>query len=61
MHCLEVIIARNERAAGREEAHAVNDGNLTLAQSICDTDARALGESHSAAHRAGYIAGRKEG
>ena len=26
MHSLEIIIARNAHAAGREEAHAVNDG-----------------------------------
>lgn len=34
MHCLEVIVARNERAAAREEAHAVNDGNTEQALKI---------------------------
>jgi hypothetical protein len=34
MHCLEVIVARNERAAAREEAHAVSDGNWDEAARI---------------------------
>lgn len=29
MHSLEVIIARNARAAGREAGHAVNDGRTS--------------------------------
>jgi hypothetical protein len=34
MHCLEVIVARNERAAAREEAHALLDGNNELHRRI---------------------------
>lgn len=37
MHCLEVIQARNERAAGREMGHAVNDGNQKKANNILGT------------------------
>ncbi len=38
MHCLEVIIARNERAAAREEAHARNDHNTSLERQIADAN-----------------------
>ncbi len=34
MHCLEVIVARNERAAAREEAYANNDHDLGRATEI---------------------------
>lgn len=34
MHALEVIIVRNARAAGREAAHAVNDGDHEKARAI---------------------------
>lgn len=34
MHCLEVIVARNERAAARAEGHASNDGNWQRAFDI---------------------------
>lgn len=34
MHALEVIVARNEQAAAREAAHAVNDERPGLAIQI---------------------------
>lgn len=34
MSSLEVLVARNERAAAREEAHARLDGNPVLAGAI---------------------------
>lgn len=54
MHCLEVIVARNERAAAREEAHAVNDGNTELAIAI------ALENPITDNYSAGYHAAREE-
>ncbi len=55
MHCLEVIVARNERAAAREEAHAANDGDWSLAKQICD--AAPVTPQHAAA----YNAARRDG
>jgi hypothetical protein len=34
MHSLDVIILKNARAAGREAAHAHNDGSTTLDQAV---------------------------
>jgi len=39
MHCLEVIKARNDHAAGREMAHALNDGSSKLATAIYNASA----------------------
>jgi hypothetical protein len=34
VHSLEVIVARNERAVAREEAHAFNDHDFNRVQAI---------------------------
>ncbi len=51
MHCLEVIVARNERAAAREEAHAVNDGNHDRAIEIALANPK-LSPNYEAAYHA---------
>ncbi len=62
MHCLEVIVKRNDEAAGREAAHAVNDG-----AHAADVFAPLLdyavnpGSSKAAAFKRGYLRGREEG
>ena len=38
MHCLEVIVDRNTRAAAREEAEAVMNGDVELAARIEDAN-----------------------
>lgn len=65
MHCLEVIIARNDRAAGREAAHADNDWNDREASAILEAtfeQAAKEGKSELPEHYvAGFLSGRKEG
>jgi len=55
MHSLEVIVDKNERAAGREAAQAKNDGNVERFNNI-------VGQAEiTDKFVAGYTAGRKEG
>ena len=59
MHCLEVIIKRNAEAAGREAAHARNDGNWKKSH---DIDMVSLAEDKSGEQEAygrGYRRGRQ--
>jgi hypothetical protein len=56
MHCLEVIIERNDYAAGREEAHAVNDGDRDKLARIVLAN-----PLPSAAYVNGFDAGKLEG
>jgi len=65
MHCLEVIILKNARAAGREEGHALADGARELSRRIDLAnvpDSRFLGRVSitAAAYADGFIAGRGE-
>jgi hypothetical protein len=55
MHSLEVIVARNERAAAREEAHAVNDHNMDRVRRIADAN-----PDTSDNYRAAYSRAREE-
>lgn len=50
MHALEVIVARNERAAAREAAHAFNDGDFTLYCAIRDALEQTTSDNYSAAY-----------
>jgi hypothetical protein len=59
MHCLEVIIARNERAAAREEAHADTDWDADLAAAICYADP--VTDEHSTNYQRAYERARQEG
>lgn len=54
MHCLEVIVRRNEEAAGREAARAVNKQKWDEARA-------SIGDSISRAFSAGAVRGRQEG
>jgi hypothetical protein len=56
MHCLEVIAVRNEKAAGREYAHVVNDGTA-----VQDMVLPAPYTPEWDAFWRGYDEGRKEG
>lgn len=56
MHCLEVIVARNERAAGRELGHADNDHDFSKATQILDASPVHLSSEFIAA----YWAAREE-
>lgn len=58
MHCLEVIVERNEQAAAREQAHARNEGNLALAGRIATANALTY---WTKTYRAAYDAAIKEG
>jgi hypothetical protein len=53
MHCLEVIVARNDQAAGREAAHAFNDGDDRMIRIV---EAGPVND----AFRRGYLGARKE-
>jgi hypothetical protein len=55
MHCLEVIVAKNERAAGREAGHAHNDRNEEHAIAI--VDAAPMTDSFVE----GFLDGKREG
>jgi hypothetical protein len=59
MHCLEVIIEKNERAAGREAAHAFNDGNTKLHLQIIDNTEKLIDLTDAFVD--GYITGKREG
>ena len=62
MHALEVIIARNLEAAGREAAHAYLDGDrdtLTRIRNARDVDVTPFGEKWAAYWR-GYTRGLRE-
>jgi hypothetical protein len=62
MHALEVIIARNDRAAGREAAHADNDWNDREASAILSTEiAESKDGNPSMDYLTGYLAGKAEG
>ncbi len=61
MHALEVIIARNARAAGREAGHADNDGDEARGDRIVQAVRAEASEPEWTAFVAGYLAGRKEG
>ena len=71
MHCLEVIIARNAQAAGREAGHADTDGDDRLASAINAAASALVMESASDVPDSndltwtnfvtGYLSGRKEG
>lgn len=54
MHCLEVIKARNDHAAGREAGHAFNDGDDKKMLAT-------VGQRTNAAFRRGYFDGKQEG
>jgi hypothetical protein len=56
MHCLEVIIKRNDEAAGREAGHAKNDD--AYGAPCCDAIVK---RDESPAFIAAYLAARKEG
>ena len=70
MHCLEVIIARNAQAAGREAGHADTDGDDRLASAIHDAavendEIKGMNFTHDNEividFVTGYLRGRKEG
>lgn len=64
MHGLDIIIQRNLEAAGREAAHADNDGNDELATTIHTNAVQDTGDPDSPEWTAfcrGYLAGRREG
>ena len=64
MHGLDIIIRRNAEAAGREAAHADNDGNDELASKIHNTVCEETGDPDSpewTAFGRGYLGGRNEG
>ncbi len=64
MHCLEVIVKRNAEAAGREAAHAANDGDADLHVAINRADEALAGENVAPnwpAYFAGFYRGRQEG
>lgn len=56
MHCLEVIVKRNAEAAGREAAHAANDGDADLHIAINHAD-EALADEAVAPDWHGYFRG----
>lgn len=58
MHCLEVIIAKNAKAAGREAAHADNDDKDQLATEIHNADSKPAAADWFIT---GYLDGRKDG
>jgi hypothetical protein len=60
MHSLNVLIARNERAAGREAGHAVNDGHQDASQ-VLDTYRLTGRTNPTAAFSAAYRSSRQEG
>lgn len=63
MHSLEVIVAKNLRAAGREAGHADNDWNDRECSKIV-TDVHndpTLSEADVKAFNTGYLAGKREG
>ena len=58
MHSLEIIVKRNAEAAGREAAHASNEGDFKLALAI----AEAVGDDTAGgAFVRGYARGTQEG
>jgi hypothetical protein len=59
MHSLEVIIRRNEEAAGREMAHRVNDA-LLPEQAINEAGERWEDSTEPEAYARGYTRGREE-
>jgi hypothetical protein len=61
MHALEVIIARNDRAAGREAAHADNDWNDRECAAIHEAQAEQDGDKDNLDFITGYLNGIKEG
>lgn len=61
MHSLEVIIARNDRAAGREAGHADNDWNDRLASEIQAAQHEQDKDTDNAEFITGYLRGRQEG
>ena len=63
MNSLEVIVKRNEEAAGRAAAHAVNDDNETLAHKIAHADLEVSDTRPilTFGFRLGFCAGLQEG
>jgi hypothetical protein len=62
MHALEIIVKRNQEAAGRECGHAVNDNDHEQASRILDAETAANpGHITSPEFLAGYLRGREEG
>ena len=66
MHCLEVIIARNAQAAGREAGHADNDSDDRLASAIHAVADEIVMDPESndltyTDFTTGFLRGRKEG
>lgn len=62
MHGLDVIISKNLKAAGREAAHAVNDGDTALANKIAEDVADDIALMNwSKTFIAAYWRARKEG
>jgi hypothetical protein len=60
MHGLDIIIRRNAEAAGREEAHARNDGDIGTADAIL-TASLTDGAKAVESYERGYSRGRQEG
>ncbi len=63
MHCLEVIVKRNAEAAGREAAHAANDGDTEALFRLLAPDYSETSNDPNvqAAFLQGYARGRQEG
>lgn len=62
MHGLDVIISKNLKAAGREAAHAVNDGDHETAKKIAEDVADEIALANwSKTFIAAYWRARKEG
>jgi hypothetical protein len=61
MHCLEVIIAKNDQAAGREMGHADNDDKDREASEIQSAQHEQDGHTDNINFIAGYLRGRSEG
>jgi hypothetical protein len=61
MHSLDVIIARNDQAAGREAGHADNDDKDRLASEIQAAQHEQDKDTDNLNFITGYLRGRSEG
>jgi hypothetical protein len=65
MHSLDIIIRKNAKAAGREAAHATNDGKAQRAVDIAHACADLIADDAPAyvrnAANEGFARGRQEG